>query len=156
MRPNSAAGMAPGTRSVGEQADSVAVAAQGAKVPQDLKVQMKVIRKAEAMWNSDFQRLNVEKMARDRLTAKLLKAETLESDLIKAALEFEMDDTEFYTAQIRSAVENLCSNYDEFLVKIENRLGTASARGSQATIAEDANRRLHGARVNAHRDTMLH
>ena len=155
VRPNSAAGMAPGTRSGGARSDGVAAAVQGVEVPQDLRVHLKIVRRAEAMWESDFQRLNVDSMPKERLTAKLVKAEALRDDLLEAALEFDMSDSGYYTAPIRNAVEALRENYDDFLAKIESSFETASNREHQASTAEDATRRVQGARVSTHRDTML-
>ena len=155
VRPNSAFEMAPGTRRTGARPDNVAEAVHGVEVPQELRVHMKAIRKAEAMWESDFQRLDIDNMARDRLTAKLTKAETLRDDLVEAVIELEVGADEFFTTPIRDAVGNLRNNYDDFLVKLEGCLGGLTTREAQAATAEDATRRVQGARVNAHRDTML-
>ena len=114
------------------------------EVPQGLKPFVKAIKKAEAMWDSDFKRLKAETMLKERLLVKVNKAEAIRDDVVEAIVELESDDTGFFTNQIRLNTAALKEQYNAFLEHCEQCLSNAPV-----TSTENAVNKVQAARVKA-------
>ena len=124
--------------------------------PAEAAAHVKVIKRAEMLWNSEFDGSDPARLAADRLSKRTEKVEKVRDDVMDSVLELDMiGNTDFWTPEKSTAANNLLNELSRYLRICESALGESGGTETGRDPIVDAVRRVKEARVQANKDRLI-
>ena len=124
--------------------------------PPEAAAHVKVIKRAEMLWNSEFDGSDPVMLAADRLRKRTEKVEKVRDDVMESLLELDMLDIgDYWNLEKSTMANNLCNELSRYLRICESALGESGGAAEGANPVVDAVRQVKTARVYANKERLI-